>query len=224
MDATYYVSSAWSFTSRTLYSFLTRRFFERADINSIYLKDCSCVFLDICVIAWLFRGVSWIFNRLRFRGKQSWWSFEYVSGEIADFQMWLLIPLCLSVRSRDTNRMLVEEFFLYSSIYPTRCNFTRFIYIWKLLYVFRVVPPPIIRSAQTTVSTASTICHTITATCCYRGGVATGLSVLWVVYTTHSTLKPVSSYVANTRCCRYSCLHSWWWVMVPPKTCRAVSR
>jgi hypothetical protein len=23
---------------------------------------------------------------------------------------------------------------------------------------------------------------------------------------------------------RYSCLRSWWWVMVPPKTCRAVSR
>jgi len=22
--------------------------------------------------------------------------------------------------------------------------------------------------------------------------------------------------VTNTRCCRYSCLHSWWWVVVPP--------
>ena len=36
---------------------------------------------------------------------------------------------------------------IYSSIYPTRCKFTQFIYIWKLLYMFRVVPPPIIRSA-----------------------------------------------------------------------------
>jgi hypothetical protein len=27
--------------------------------------------------------------------------------------------------------------------------------------------------------------------------------------------------VTNTRCCRYSCLCSWWWVVVP---CRAVSR
>jgi len=35
---------------------------------------------------------------------------------------------------------------IYSNIYPTRCNFTRFIYIWTLLYTFRVVPPPIIRS------------------------------------------------------------------------------
>ena len=29
---------------------------------------------------------------------------------------------------------------MYSNIYPTRCNFTQFIYIWKLLYMFRVVP------------------------------------------------------------------------------------
>jgi hypothetical protein len=36
--------------------------------------------------------------------------------------------------------------------------------------------------AQTTVSTASGICHTVTAICCYRGRVGTGLSVLWVVY------------------------------------------
>ena len=36
-----------------------------------------------------------------------------------------------------------------SDIYPTRCNVTQFIYeyIRKLLYMFRVVLPPIIRSA-----------------------------------------------------------------------------
>jgi hypothetical protein len=33
-----------------------------------------------------------------------------------------------------------------------------------------------------------------------------------------------SNGVTNTRCCIYSCLRSWWWVVVPPKTCRAVSR
>jgi len=36
---------------------------------------------------------------------------------------------------------------LYSNIYPTRCNVTQFIYIWKLLYMFCALPPPIIRSA-----------------------------------------------------------------------------
>jgi hypothetical protein len=45
--------------------------------------------------------------------------------------------------------------------------------------------------AHTTVSTASGICHTVTAICRYRGRVETGLSVVWVAYATHSTLKPV---------------------------------
>jgi hypothetical protein len=40
--------------------------------------------------------------------------------------------------------------------------------------------------AQTTVSTASGICHTVTATCRYRGRVGTGLSVLWVAGTTRN--------------------------------------
>ena len=35
-----------------------------------------------------------------------------------------------------------------SSKYPTRCNITQFIYICKLLYMFRVVSPPIIRSTH----------------------------------------------------------------------------
>jgi hypothetical protein len=45
--------------------------------------------------------------------------------------------------------------------------------------------------AHTTASTASGICHTVTAICHYRGRVGTGLSVLWVAYATHSTFKPV---------------------------------
>jgi len=43
------------------------------------------------------------------------------------------------------------------------------------------------------VSTASVICHTVTAICGYRGRVGTSLSVLWVAYATHSTFKPVST-------------------------------
>jgi len=35
----------------------------------------------------------------------------------------------------------------HSNVYPTRCKITQFIYIWKLFYMFRVVPPPIIRGA-----------------------------------------------------------------------------
>jgi hypothetical protein len=70
---------------------------------------------------------------------------------------------------------------------------------------------------HTIVSTASGICHTVTVICRYRGRVGTGLSV--------STIAADSSNgVTNTRCCRYNCMPSWWWVEIPPQTCRAVSR
>jgi hypothetical protein len=39
------------------------------------------------------------------------------------------------------------------------------------------------------------ICHTVTAIYRYRGRVGTGLSVLWVAYATHSTLKLVPNIV-----------------------------
>ena len=69
--------------------------------------------------------------------------------------------------------------------------------------------------AQTTVSTESGICHTIIAIYRYRGTVGTGLSVLWVAYAADS-----NNGVTNTRFRGYSCLRSWWWVMVPPETCK----
>ena len=42
--------------------------------------------------------------------------------------------------------------------------------------------------AHSTVSTASGICHTVTAICRYRGRDGTGLSVLWVAYIFLDTL------------------------------------
>jgi len=33
-----------------------------------------------------------------------------------------------------------------------------------------------------------------------------------------------SNGLRNTRYCRYSCLRSWWWVVLPPEPCRAVAR
>ena len=111
MDATYYAPNAWTFTSRTLYSSLTRRLCERAGITSLYFRSALSFFFHIYVIAWLFGGVSWIFKRLRFWGKQPWWSFEHVTGAIADFRMWLLIPRCPSVSSCDTTAATGRVFF-----------------------------------------------------------------------------------------------------------------
>ena len=51
-------------------------------------------------------------------------------------------------------------------------------------------------------STASGICHTVTATCRYCGRVGTCLSVLWVAYADNNY------GVTNTKYCRYSCLRS----------------
>ena len=69
--------------------------------------------------------------------------------------------------------------------YPTSCNNIQFIYICKLLYMFQVVSPPIIRSSYY---------------CIYSNG------------------------LDNARYCRYSDMSSWWWVEIPPETCRAVCR
>jgi hypothetical protein len=51
--------------------------------------------------------------------------------------------------------------------------------------------------AYINVSTASVICHTVTAICRYRGRVGTGLSVLWVAYAililqSSATVLPIS--------------------------------
>ena len=72
--------------------------------------------------------------------------------------------------------------------------------------------------AHTTVSTASGICHTVTAIC-VRHPQHTQTS------SNSSTIAADSSNgVTNNRCCRYGCMRSWWWVEIPPETCRAVSR
>ena len=61
---------------------------------------------------------------------------------------------------------------LYSNIYPTRCNFTQFILSGNCSTCFGWYHHPS-SGEETTVSTASGICHTVTATCFYRGRVGT---------------------------------------------------
>ena len=64
-------------------------------------------------------------------------------------------------------------------------------FIWKLLYVFRVVPPPIIRSADNCIYSMWYLSHRY----CYlplSAAIAAGSG----------------NGVTNNRCCRYSCLRS----------------
>jgi hypothetical protein len=67
---------------------------------------------------------------------------------------------------------------------PTRCNYIQFIYISKLLYIFRVVIPPIIRSS----------CH-----CVYS---------LWLSSKPNTLTTGCSSGHTNARVCRYSDISS----------------
>ena len=83
--------------------------------------------------------------------------------------------------------------------------------------------------AHTTISTASGICHTVTAICLSRGRAGTVGGVRHPQHTqtgsNSSTIAADSSNgVTNTRCCRYSCMRCWWWTEVTPEKCRAVSR
>ena len=79
--------------------------------------------------------------------------------------------------------------------------------------MFRVVPP-IIRSSYNCIYSIWYLSHRY----CY-------LPLSWKSCSNTFTIAASSSNsVTNTRCCKYSCMSSWWWVEVPPKTCRAVSR
>jgi len=104
-----------------------------------------------------------------------------------EFLIALVKALVGIVRSRTKATELVKT--PYSNIYPTRCNVTPFILSGNCSTYFGWYLHPS-SGAQTTVSTASGICHAFIAICRYRGRDGTGLSVLCVAYATHSTLKP----------------------------------
>jgi hypothetical protein len=59
---------------------------------------------------------------------------------------------------------VLKNWIFYSNIYPTKCNVTRFILSGNCSKCFGWYHYPS-SGAQTTVSTASGICHTVTATC-----------------------------------------------------------
>ena len=106
---------------------------------------------------------------------------------------------------------------VFQYIFPTRCNVTQFIYIWKLLYMFRMVLPPTIRSAYNCIYSIWYLSHRY----CYlplswkswnRFEYAVG-GVRHPQHTqtgSNSSTKATDSSngVTNTRCCRYSCMRS----------------
>ena len=73
-------------------------------------------------------------------------------------------------------------------------------FIWKLLYMFRMVPYPY-SGTQTTVPTASDIFYTVTTICRYRGNVGTDLSVLWVAIVRNANNRIYSIWYFSYRYC-----------------------
>jgi hypothetical protein len=73
----------------------------------------------------------------------NWNAFSLARRALKDIFPPPTVPLTTVLQNR--------QVFLPDPVYPTRCNFTQFIYIWKRLYMFQVVPPPIVRSAVDTV-------------------------------------------------------------------------
>jgi hypothetical protein len=55
--------------------------------------------------------------------------------------------------------------FFYIPVYIEKMQRYTVYYIWKLLYIFRVVSPPIIRSAYNCIYSIWYLSHTVTATC-----------------------------------------------------------
>ena len=58
------------------------------------------------------------------------------------------VKLFCTRRQRISSKLANRLVIFYSNICPTRCNVVQLCFIFKLLYMFRVVPSPIIRSAN----------------------------------------------------------------------------
>jgi hypothetical protein len=101
----------------------------------------------------------------------------------------------------------------------------------KLFYMFRVVSSSIIRSANNYIYS---IWYLLQCYCylplSWKSWNRFECAVGGVCHPEHTQTSSNSSTIAadssngvtNTRCCRYSCLRSWWWVAVPPEICRTV--
>ena len=72
----------------------------------------------------------------------------FISGNCCTCFGWYLHPSSGAQTTKKNPNILICMRNYISIYIQTRCNVTQFIYIWKLLYMFRVVPPPIIRSAN----------------------------------------------------------------------------
>ena len=113
--------------------------------------------------------------------------------KVQNFDSWLKFYVHWSLHLEAKSIIVQQDATIYSLLY-----------FCKLIYMFRVVPPSIIRS---------------TYNCNYSIVEEMERS------SNSSTIAEGSRHgLTNARCCNYSYMCSWWWVEVPHETCRAVYR
>ena len=90
---------------------------------------------------------------------------------VAKRKLWAISGFRRAVDGNCSSGLLRSEWWqFYSNVYPTRCNVTQFIICGNCSTCFGWYHHPS-SGAQTTVSTASGICHAVIAICRYRGRV-----------------------------------------------------
>ena len=130
-------------------------------------------------------------------------------------------------------------------IFPKRCNITQFIYFWKTaLYVsdgisthhqehtqlylkYLVLVKPLLLPASIVEELELVWMWCGFWSVLVRLQPHQNRSIQYPHHTqtssTSSTIEAGSSNgLTSTRYCKYSCVCSWWWVEIPPETCRAV--
>ena len=100
----------------------------------------------------------------------------------------------------------------YSKVWPTRCNVTQFFISVNCSTCYGLIPQPS-SGAQHCIYSIGYLSNRY----CY-------LPLSWKSWNSSTIAAGSSNGLTNTRCCRYSCVCSLWWVEIPPKTYRAVYR
>jgi hypothetical protein len=115
----------------------------------------------------------------------------------------------------------VHRKYIPLDIFPTRCNITQFIYLWKTALH---VSSGISKHHQEHIQSHLQYLVLVNRYCYLR--------VLWEsCYWSHSDQLQLSHSrdrkqyrLTSTRYCKCSWMCSWWCVEIPPETCRAVSQ
>jgi hypothetical protein len=106
---------------------------------------------------WILMNESWImfhiFLKIEVKSKRKISAARYEPLNPSNAELNPICHLLLLLGDLTFMGPCMVSIFQYTRVYPTRCNVTQFIYIWKLLYMFRVVLAPISRSTLKPVPT-----------------------------------------------------------------------